>query len=91
MGWVKYIKADKPISDDDIRTVVVALPKELKGFSIEQDWGWSCGADISKSKGNEFSISGSYGISGAISERFTETVVNHLKELGYTLTVEESS
>lgn len=86
MGWFFILEADKKILDNDVATVVGALPKEFRGpFNVsKQDWGWSCAADVLKPKGKKLRISGAW-FSHEISHAITKRIKQGLEKLGYKI------
>jgi hypothetical protein len=57
MGWSLEIKADTLLTMGMVRKALVDFLGEDPN---EQDWGWSCGVDVSRPEGDRLSIGGAY-------------------------------
>ncbi|OME55425.1 hypothetical protein BSK59_13180 [Paenibacillus odorifer] len=92
MGWSVELKSDRIITEEEITVIVNELPKEFS-FPLgnsKQPWGWSTGADISIPEDNKLKLSGSYGVSGNIAERFVEYITTQLEESGHIIIIQYS-
>ena len=90
MGWSIKITSKQEISTSEVGSIVLALPKPLRGpweemgYSLENGtYGWRTACDIDTPIGNQLRIGGSYGMSGHIAETMALYLKQELEKKGH--------
>ncbi len=90
MGWNIDIITDRPMSEELIEEIILDLPDSLSEGYGKTSWGWSLGVDVRLSNPNELCLSGSYSISGRISELAADAFAQRLQKLGFKTEIHTS-
>ena len=95
MGYSCHITSDKEISESEIQSIIDNIPNRLKGpfhctTEPKQSWGWSLACDVKIPTGKEVVVSGSYTVSGSITDAFINHFVGELGKNGHKITCEMS-
>lgn len=75
------------MTEEIVDEVISDLPKSLsRGFG-KQTWGWSLAVDVRISGPKELGLSGSYGVSGSISELAAIAFARSLEKRGFKVSI----
>lgn len=91
MRWYISLKSNKKITFDEAENIINQLPERLLFFGRIphlNECGWNAITDISKPKGNELILSGSYGISNNKAEDMAKYLKEKLEDRGHNIAIE---
>ncbi|WP_063562930.1 hypothetical protein [Paenibacillus sp. O199] len=89
MGWSIDLISDRKITEEEVDKLVSNLPQEMSFVlgNSKQPWGWSTAVDVAIKDEYVIWLSGSYGMSGAIAEKFTIHMKDELEKIGHTISL----